>query len=541
MAHSKDELSEPKPGSASATPPAAQPPRRIKKTSPQAVETPVEKTEESETIVSSRRWVSVPAWLVSMLVHIAMLLFMAAYHIPEIGNAVSSFIVSASSTDDAESLDDFSIEDAMEMETPKEAVETPPASSPVLQNVVSDIPIDVQIDAVAPTMASVQLSSLSSEMLSTSLSSGQQSMKKGLTSRSKNSKRELLDRYGGNDETEKAVAAALKWLSQHQLPDGSWTFAHGLACGSQCKDNGKATEARNAATGLALMCYLGAGQTHLEGEYKSTVFKGLSFLLRNMKVTDGKMPSWYSKGGGSSTGVMYAHGIASIAMCEAYGMSKDPDLKVAAQASINFIAYAQDPSRGGWDYSPRKSGGGDTSVVGWQLMALKSAAMSGLTIPPGVSKKAEKYLDSVSSSNGSIYGYRTPKGTSASAMTACGLLCKMYMGLPKDNSGLNVASEAIVKKGPDPKNVYYNYYATQVLKQVGGPLWTQWDEKMKKELLSTQEKSGHAAGSWYNKAMSHGDVGGRLYITTMSTMMLEVYYRYMPIYGVQAEDEAFKL
>jgi hypothetical protein len=476
-----------------------------------------------------------------MLVHIAMLLFMAAYHVPAIGNAVASFIVNASSTDEAESLEDFSIEDAMEMETPQETVETPPASSPVLQNVVSDIPLDVQIDVLAPSMASVQLSSISSEMLSASMTSGEQSMKKGLTSRSKNSKRELLDRYGGNDETEKAVAAALKWLSQHQLPDGSWTFAHGLACGAQCKDNGKATEARNAATGLALMCYLGAGQTHLEGDYKQTVFKGLSFLLRNMKVTDGKMPSWYNKGGGSSTGVMYSHGIASIAMCEAYGMSKDPDLKVAAQASINFIVYAQDPSRGGWDYSPKKSGGGDTSVVGWQLMALKSAAMSGLTIPPGVSKKAEKYLDSVSANNGSVYGYRTPKGSSATAMTACGLLCKMYMGLPKDHSGLNVASEALVKKGPDPRNVYYNYYATQVLKQVGGPLWTQWDEKMKKELLSTQEKTGHAAGSWFNKSMQHGDVGGRLYITTMSTMMLEVYYRYMPIYGVQAEDEAFKL
>ena len=540
MAHSKDDLSELELGSTTPSPASQPPPPRAKKALLKVAEP--RDAAESEP-APSRKWlsVSVPAWLVSMLVHIAMLFFMAAYHLPAISDAVASFIVNASSSEETESLEDFSIEDSMTIETPKEPAETPPASSPVLQNVVSDIPLDVQIDVVAPSMASVQLSSLTSEMLSTSLTSGEQSMKKGLTSRSKNSKRELLDRYGGNEDTEKAVAAALKWLSLHQLPDGSWTFAHGLACGAQCKDNGKATEARNAATGLALMCYLGAGQTHLEGDYKQTVFKGLSFLLRNMKVTDGKMPSWYTKGGGSSTGVMYAHGIASIAMCEAYGMSKDPDLKAAAQASINFIVYAQDPSRGGWDYSPRKSGGGDTSVVGWQLMALKSASMSGLAIPAGVSKKAEKYLDSVSANNGSVYGYRTPKGLSASAMTACGILCKMYMGLPKDNSGLNAVSEALVKKGPDSRNVYYNYYATQVLKQVGGPLWTQWDEKMKKELLSTQEKTGHAAGSWFNKAMTHSDVGGRLYITTMSTMMLEVYYRYMPIYGVQAEDEAFKL
>lgn len=540
MAYSKDDLSELDLGPTSPTtvsPPAIS----------RAQKTPVKAEEpdpaQVEFAVPRRKWLSVtvPAWLVSMMVHVAMLLFMAAYHVPEISNAVASLIVNASPTEETDSLEDFSIEDTMEIETPKEMAEKIPTSAPVMKNIVSEIPIDVQVDVIAPTMSNIQLSSISSEMLASSLSSGEQSMKKGLTSRSVKSKRELLDRYGGNKETEAAVAAALKWLSQHQLPDGSWTFAHGLACGSQCKDNGKASEARNAATGLALMCYLGAGQTHLEGEYKPTVFKGLSFLLRNMKITDGKMPSWYAKGGGSTTGVMYSHGIASIAMCEAYGMSKDPDLKAAAQAATNFIVYAQDPSRGGWDYSPKKSGGGDTSVVGWQLMALKSAAMSGLAIPPGVSKKAEKYLDSVSANNGSVYGYRTPKGTSASAMTACGLLCKMYMGLPKDNSGLTTASEAIVKKGYDPKNVYYNYYATQVLKQVGGPLWTQWDEKMKKELLSTQEKTGHSAGSWFNKSMSHGDVGGRLYITTMSTMMLEVYYRYMPIYGIQTEEEAFKL
>ena len=538
MANSKDYLSELDLGPTTAPPASTLKPTRVKQAPAQVAE-----PEQTEEFRPRRKWlsVSVPAWLVSMLVHIAMILFMAAYHIPAVGNAVASFIVSASSTDEADSLDDFSIEDATAMEAPKEASEVPPSSSPVLQNVVSEIPLDVQIDVVAPTMANVQLSSLTSEMLSSSLSSGEQSMKKGLASRSKQSKRELLDRYGGNDETEKAVAAALKWLSQHQLPDGSWTFAHGLACNAQCKDNGKATEARNAATGLTLMCFLGAGQTHLEGDYKPTVFKGLSFLLRNMKVTDGKIPSWYAKGGGSSTGVMYAHGIASIAMCEAYGMSKDPDLKVAAQTAINFICYAQDPSRGGWDYTPVKSGGGDTSVVGWQLMALKSAVMSGLNVPPGTIKKASGYLDSVASKEKNSYGYRKAGDrTAGTAMTACGLLCKMYMGLPKDNPILNAASEAFVKSGPT-KDVYYNYYATQVLKQVGGPLWTQWDEKMKKNLLATQEKTGHAAGSWFDKSSGHAEVGGRLYITTMSTMMLEVYYRYMPIYGVQTEDEAFKL
>lgn len=543
MASSKDDLSNLNLNSAV---PAVAPKAKLntRNASEPTNQNPNEPSEESEEeFAPQKRWISlsVPAWLASMLVHIAMILFMAAYHIPGIGQALSSFVVNASPNDEnSGEIEDFAVEDSMAVESPKEAAEVNPTSAPVMKDVVSEIPIAVQVDVVAPSMASVQLSSVSSEIMSSSASSGQQSIKKGLSSRSKQSKRELLDRYGGNESTEKAVAAALKWLSQHQLPDGSWSFAHGLACGSKCKDNGTATGASNAATGLALMCFLGAGQTHLEGDYKEVVFKGLSFLLRNMKVTDGGMPSWYNKGGGSSTGVMYAHGIAAIAMCEAYGMSKDPDLKAAAQASINFIVYAQDPAGGGWYYSPRA--GGDTSVVGWQLMAMKSALMSGLTIPVATMKKADRYLDSVGGKDGSSFGYRkSGDRPTLSAMTACGLLCKMYLGIPKDHPGLVIASQAFAKRGPDPKDIYYNYYATQVMKQVGGSLWIEWDEKMKKDLLGTQETAGHVAGSWFNKSVKHAEAGGRLYQTTMSTMMLEVYYRYLPIYGIQKEDEAFKL
>jgi hypothetical protein len=488
-----------------------------------------------------RRWfsVAIPAWLVSMVVHIALILAMAAYNLPEIKLAVSAFVVNSSPTEAMDAIEDFAIDETA-VEVPQESTELIPSSAPIVKEQVSEIPVDIQIDTLAPSLSNISLPSMSSDIMSTSLSTGEANLKKGLTSRSKESKRDLLDRYGGNADTEKAVALALKWLKEHQMPDGSWTFAHGLACAAKCKDNGKATSANNGATGMALMCFLGAGQTHLEGDYKQTVFNGLSYLIRNMKDAEGKMPSWYIQGSGGSTGVMYSHGIASIAMCEAYGMTKDPDLRAAAQASVNFIVYAQDPSGGGWYYSPRA--GGDTSVVGWQLMALKSAKMSNLNVPVATLKKAQKYLDAVSSKNGSAFGYRKPNDRPAvGAMTACGLLCKMYLGLPRDNEGLNIAAKEFAKKGPSPGDIYFNYYATQVMKQIGGPLWEEWDIKMKKFLLTSQEKSGHAAGSWHFEKVAHADGGGRLYMTCMSTMMLEVYYRYMPIYGDQSEEESFKL
>jgi hypothetical protein len=505
----------------------------------------VETSDEEEPLApaNSRRWfsVSVPAWLVSMMIHIAMIFFMAAYHMPEITKAVSNFIVNSSMTDDTEALETFAIDDAIAIETPQETAEELPSTAPVIQEQVSEVPVDLQIDNPPPSLSVMSVASLSAEIVSSTLSTGSESMKTALRSRSKESKRDLLDRYGGNADTEKAVAAALKWLSEHQMPDGSWTFAHGLVCAGKCADNGRASEARNAATGLALMCYLGAGQTHLEGDYKPTVFKGFTFLIRNMQVTEGKTPSWYVEGRGSTTGVMYSHGIASIAICEAYGMTKDKQLREPAQAGVNFIVYAQDTSNGGWYYSPRS--GGDTSVVGWQLMALKSAVMSNLNVPQGTLKKAVKYLDAVGNEAGSAFGYRKRGDRPVySAMTACGLLCKMYLGLPRDNPGLKEAVSQFAKKGPSTKDVYFNYYATQVLKQIGGPLWQEWDAKMKKYLLSTQEVSGHSAGSWIFKDNGHGqEAGGRLYNTCMATMMLEVYYRYLPLYGDQSEEEAFKL
>src|SRR6185369_9274002 len=101
--------------------------------------------------------------------------------------------------------------------------------------------------------------------------------------------------------------------------------------------------------------FLGAGQTHKgTGEkgsaYAKNVERALTFLM-------GKQSREGDFGGG-----MYSHGLATIAMCEAYGLTSDPRLKSSAQRAVNFIAAAQN-GKGGWDYSP-KGAGNDTSVGG---------------------------------------------------------------------------------------------------------------------------------------------------------------------------------
>lgn len=279
---------------------------------------------------------------------------------------------------------------------------------------------------------------------------------------------------------------------------------------------------------MALLPFLGAGQTHKEGQYKKEVQAGLYFLTTQMEG-NGSL----ADGGGR----MYSHGLASIALCEAYAMTHDKSLAIPAQASLNYIVYAQDPVGGGWRYQARQAG--DTSVVGWQLMALKSGHMAYLQVPPLTVAKASKFLDSVQSDSGSKYGYTTPGA--GQATTAVGLLSRMYLGWKKDNGALQRGAEFLAAKGPSKGNMYYNYYATQVMRHMEGDLWTNWNNEMRDFLVNSQSKEGHTKGSWHIGGDHGSERGGRLYCTSMATMILEVYYRHMPIYGKAAAEEDFPL
>lgn len=281
---------------------------------------------------------------------------------------------------------------------------------------------------------------------------------------------------------------------------------------------------------MALLPFLGAGQTHKEGAYKEVVERGLTFLIRNMKLANGM-------GDLSDTGGrLYSHGLASIALCEAYAMTQDPVLLQPSQLAVNFIVYAQDPVGGGWRYEPQQPG--DTSVLGWQLMACKSARMAYLKVPNKTFVGASRFLDFVQDQGGAQYGYTIPSG--APSTTAVGLLCRMYLGWKHDAPALKAGVEYLHQVGPT-ENEYYNYYATQVMRHYGGEYWTAWNAKLRDQLVSSQDQKGHAKGSWFFPKATYSDRGGRLYCTSMATMMLEVYYRHMPIYGKQASEEDFPL
>jgi hypothetical protein len=344
----------------------------------------------------------------------------------------------------------------------------------------------------------------------------------------------MVKEAGGSEASEAAVAMALAWIAAHQLPDGGWNFDHTLGPGVRASPNpGTGTKARNGATAMALLPFLGAGQTHKDGKYKENVRGGLYYLVANMKVKNGT---------GSfeePEGRFYSHGLASIALCEAYAMTHDKELMGPAQLCVNHIVYAQDPVGGGWRYEARQAG--DTSVVGWQLMALKSAHMAYLQVPPQTIRNATKFLDSVQSNSGATYGYTGPG--SGKSTTAVGLLCRMYLGWKHDHPGLEKGVPALgaPSLSPNGSNMYFNYYATQVMRHYEGEEWKKWNEKMRDPLIEMQSKAGPTKGSWHMRGDHGADRGGRLYCTSMATMMLEVYYRHLPIYRKAAAEEDFPL
>ncbi|NLF07468.1 MAG: terpene cyclase/mutase family protein [Pirellulaceae bacterium] len=474
-----------------------------------------------------------PAWLISMVVHMVTLVTMAMITVSEpVPYKPQHLIVTPPEKkkvekplevedDKPKTLDDTSIAELVTMDThadqsekyvePSRHLEAAASASPVPDAGLKHIPQGEDILA---------------------LSNGYGNNPIGIRNEVAMDPKKALD-LGATTSSEIAVSKALKWLATHQLTDGSWSFDTSLApsCKGKCRNSGSLSQARNAATGLALMAFLGTGQTHQRSEnYQVTIHRGLQFLINNMRVG--------GNGGAldESGGMMYSHGIAAIAISEAYALTNDPNLLTPTRAVLGYICYAQDPIGGGWRYRPRQKG--DTSVVGWQIMALKSGHMAGFEIPPLVVERASQFLDEVQQSGGSAYGYTTPG--QGEATTAIGLLCRMYLGWQHDNPALERGVRMLSKRGPSPSNMYYNYYATQVMRHWEGEPWENWNRQMRDQLVHSQAKQGHEEGSWFTGSGDLGaPTGGRLYCTAMATMILEVYYRHLPIYRSDSIEQEF--
>ncbi len=334
-------------------------------------------------------------------------------------------------------------------------------------------------------------------------------------------KQKLLAAYGGNGASEEAVALGLRWLVKRQRGDGSWSLKGDFA-------DGAGFENRVAATAMALLALQGAGHSNHAGKYRQAVTSGYGFLLKQLDedgsfFQDGGQHDWF-----------YTQGMATIALCELYGMTRDESLREPAGRAIWYCCETQGPS-GGWRYNP--NGEGDTSVTGWILMALESARMAGLDVPYDTLNGVDRFLDTVAREDGARYAYRANEPAKRS-MTAEGLLCRQFLGWNQDDPRLARGAEFLTLPENLPsyreRDVYYWYYATQMLHHLEGPAWEAWNNVSRDLLVNHQEHKGPEAGSWdpiRPTADQWGDHGGRLYVTCLSLYILEVYYRHLPLYS----------
>ena len=294
---------------------------------------------------------------------------------------------------------------------------------------------------------------------------------------------------GLDAEELRALDAALAWIAKRQRDDGGWSL-----------DGPK--ETRGAATSLALLPLLARGHDHkTPGPYRERIARGIEFLVKcvgteGSAIKDGE--------------TMYSQGLVAMALCRAYGLTRDPALEAPAQATLDFIMAAQHTG-GGWRYMPNQPG--DTSALSYQVEALANGQAAGLKVKPETWAGVSRFLDAVQGDDdGSSYGYTTPgKGRTT---TVIGLLGRVRTGWSIDKEGIVAGLRNLLGHGA-PKGIYFGYHSSRLVHAVAdAEAWADWRADVASQLIESQLKEGDDAGSWQVAEASHTFALGEPFLKT---------------------------
>jgi hypothetical protein len=329
-------------------------------------------------------------------------------------------------------------------------------------------------------------------------------------------------------DVESSVNKALEWLKNNQADDGSW-----------------GPNNREAMTGLAILTFLANGETPASEKYGPAVEKGIKYLVMLQEQNgSGKFAAW-NPGGEGGMQEAYAHGIATYAISEAYGLTRIPSLKKVMEDAVALIMSGQQPG-GSWDYGYRKTSRRDASVAGWQVQALKAALIAGASnsgLKDSIHLAVEEMKKSQNSETGMFPYSELDRGKLS--ITAVSVLCLEMAGMGRDPAvkrGLQALKDADINwQKPMDWPMYSWYYITQAKFHAGGGDWESWNQKFAREIVRNQNEDGSwtSAGQYlaeddHGKEVNHGQV----YSTTLAALTLQVYYRFLPSYKpVEIEEE----
>jgi hypothetical protein len=300
-----------------------------------------------------------------------------------------------------------------------------------------------------------------------------------------------------DDETIKAVNKALKYLADKQEQDGSW--------------------GNTAITGFALLAFMANGHMPNQGEYGKQVHKGVLYLCSCARTEDGYLV-------GPRGGNMYCHGMAALALTQAYGMTGNEDVKKVMKRSIELIIKTQN-HEGGWRYDPSPTGA-DISVTIMQVMALRGAKDAGIHVPDKVMDDALKYVNRCYDKQSGGYRYLPQSAGAGYARTAAGV-CVLQLCGKYDADEIKSAVRYMEKMGDDRAHYWYgHYYAAHALNQVGGKVWEDYYKRMRDTLLAPGYQK--PSGEWHNQRLEAAY--GPAYQTAIAVLILSVPTHYLPIY-----------
>lgn len=339
-----------------------------------------------------------------------------------------------------------------------------------------------------------------------------------------------LAETGGTPECEDAVVRALDWLKANQSANGAW-----------------GGENQAAMTGLALLAFLGHCETPRSERYGESVSNAITWLVDLGLRNEGKLAT-----NTAAKHWPYEHAIATYALAEAAAFCKQvsfeiPGLVDVTQQAGRFIVENQHPKSGGWDYSYDTYGprGGDLSITAWHIQALKACKHAPVDIP-GIDKaagKAVQYVGSLQCKDGG-FAYASaneaPHAAGYRTMTGAAVLC-LQLWDKGSQSGVRRGAKYIEENTrfdyhSEFSDLYGHYYEAQAMMNRGGKQWEKYNSMFRDTLL----KSHNADGSWPApgggrpiRAVAPQYTANAVYRTCLNTLMLEVYYRFLPGTGAK--------
>jgi len=312
-------------------------------------------------------------------------------------------------------------------------------------------------------------------------------------------------------EALKAVRAGLDYLARTQADDGAWREGQG----------GQAYPV--AVSSLACTALLAHGDTPTRGRYAPQLERGTEFLLK-CRTKTGLITSASQDAGMP----MHGHGFALMYLASVYGVLTKDSMREATHdavvAGVQLTSGSQSGA-GGWTYIP--GAGDEGSVTVTQVQALRAAHNSGFLVPRGTIDEAVRYIERCSTPEGGIM-YSLGSGGGARLSISAAAVATLYNAGEYDAPiatrcldyvwGQFQGNDRFQKDG---HAFYCQLYASQAFYLSGDQYWDKYYPTVRDQLISMQDKSD---GSW------DGDGIGKTYGTAISLIILQLPYRFLPVY-----------